>query len=100
VPLAAAAGGFVAPAPFGRAEAALVAAAILNVLAYSGYVWLIGRAGSVFASLIAYLVTGFGVLFARLLLGETYAALVWAALALMLVAIALVQPLGAAAKRA
>lgn len=100
VPLTAATGQFVAPWPFGRAEAALVASAILNVLAYSGYVWLIGRAGPVFASLIGYLVTGFGVLFARLLLGETYAPPVWGALALMIVAVALVQPLGAAAKRA
>lgn len=80
--------------------AALVAAAVLNVVAYSGYVWLIGRAGAVFASLIAYLVTGFGVVFARLLLGETYSALVWASLALMVAAIALVQPLGAPANNA
>lgn len=100
VPLAAATGQFVSPWPFGGAEAALVATAVLNVLAYSGYVWLIGRAGSVFASLISYLITGFGVVFSRLLLGESYSALVWASLALMVAAIALVQPLGAPAKRA
>lgn len=100
VPLAVLTDQFVAPWPFGRAEAALVGAAVLNVLAYSGYVWLIGRAGAVFASLISYLVTGFGVVFARLLLGESYSALVWASLALMVAAIALVQPIGAPAKRA
>lgn len=100
LPLAAATGQIVAPWPFGRAEIALVGAALLNVLAYSGYVWLIGRAGSVFASLISYLVTGFGVLFSRVVLGETYSALVWAALVLMVAAVALVQPLGAPAKNA
>ncbi len=100
VALAAATGQLVAPWPLGRAEAALVGCAVLNVLAYSGYVWLIGRAGSVFASLIAYLVTGFGVLFSWLLLGERYSPLVWAALALMIAAVALVQPLGAPAKKA
>jgi drug/metabolite transporter (DMT)-like permease len=100
VPIASATGQFIAPWPLGRSEAALVGAALLNVLAYSGYVWLIGRAGSVFASLISYLVTGFGVLFSRLVLGETYSVLVWASLALMVAAIALVQPLGAAAKNA
>ena len=100
VPLAAATGQLFAPWPFGRAEAALLATAVLNTLAYSGYVWLIGRAGSVFASLISYLVTGFGVVFARLLLGESYSALVWASLALMVAAIALVQPLGAPARKA
>lgn len=100
VPLALAAGGLALPCPPGRAELALVGTGVLNVLAYSGYVWLIQHAGSVFASLISYLVTGFGVLFSRLLLGESYSPLVWAALALMVVAIGLVQPLGAPAKDA
>ena len=47
---------------------------MLNVLAYSGYVWLVAHAGSVFASQIAYLVTGFGVVWSMLLLGERYSA--------------------------
>lgn len=100
VPLAIATGQFFLPWPPGPAEAALAGTAVLNVLAYSGYVWLIGRAGSVFASLISYLVTGFGVLFARLLLGESYSPLVWGSLALMVAAIALVQPRGGAAEKA
>jgi drug/metabolite transporter (DMT)-like permease len=78
----------------------MLAAGVLNALAYSGYVWLIARAGSVFASLIAYLVTGFGVVWSKLLLGENYAPLVWVAFAVMLAGIALVQPLGATAKSA
>lgn len=99
-PLAVLTGQLVVPWPVGRAEGALFASAILNLLAYSGYIWLIGRAGSVFASLISYLVTGFGVLFARLVLGESYAPLVWVALALMVAAIALVQPLSKPAESA
>ena len=47
-----------------------------------------------------YLVTGFGIVWSKLLLGESYALLVWAAFAVMLAGIALVQPLGAPAKSA
>lgn len=78
--------------PWGRAEAAILAAGVLNALAYAGYVWLVGVAGSVFASQISYLVTAFGVGWSMLLLGETYPATVWAAFALMLAGVALVQP--------
>jgi drug/metabolite transporter (DMT)-like permease len=100
LPLAAATGQLVVPRQWGAAEWAILASGVLNALAYSGYVWLIARAGSVFASLIAYLVTGFGVVWSKLLLGESYAPLVWAAFAVMLAGIALIQPLGAPAKKA
>ena len=77
----------------GRAGApALWPAALIHALVYAGYVWLVGRAGAVFAAQVAYLVTGFGVLWAMLLLGERYSRWVWAALALMLAGLALVQP--------
>jgi drug/metabolite transporter (DMT)-like permease len=93
LPMAWQAGQFVDLRPaWGRAEWALAASAVLNALAYSGYVWLVGRAGSVFASQIAYVVTAFGVLWSMALLGERYSGWVWAALALMLVGLALVQP--------
>jgi len=92
VPLAAAAGQMTWPRGLGPAEWALLGAGALNVLAYSGYVWLVTQAGSVFASQIAYLVTGFGVVWSALLLGERYSLLVWVAFAVMLAAIALVQP--------
>jgi drug/metabolite transporter (DMT)-like permease len=91
-PLAAASGQLAWPRGLGTAEWALLGAGVLNVLAYSGYVWLVAEAGSVFASQIAYLVTGFGVVWSSVLLGERYSALVWAAFAAMLGAIALVQP--------
>jgi drug/metabolite transporter (DMT)-like permease len=97
-PLAAGAGQLVWPVAWGAAEWAVLFSGVLNALAYAGYVWLVGRAGSVFASQIAYLVTGFGVLWSMALLGERYSAWVWAAFGLMLAGVALVQPLRAEAK--
>ncbi len=92
-PMAAATGQTVDLArPWGAAEWAILAAGVLNALAYSGYVWLVSAAGSVFASQIAYLVTGFGVMWSKLILGESYSPLVWAAFALMLAGVAFVQP--------
>ena len=85
---------------WGPAEWALAAGAALDVAAYSGYVWLVGAAGPVFASQIAYAVTGFGVIWSMALLGERYPVLVWGALAAMLAGLALVQPKSAGAKSA
>jgi drug/metabolite transporter (DMT)-like permease len=79
---------------WGPAEWAILASGVLNALAYSGYVWLVGRAGSVFASQIAYVVTAFGVVWSMLLLGETYSAWVWAGFGLTLAGVALVRPRG------
>ena len=70
----------------------LIAAAIIHVLTYSGYVWLVKSAGAVFAVQVSYLVTGFGVLSSLAVLGETYSPYIWAALGLMLLGIFLVQP--------
>lgn len=78
--------------PFGRPEAALVFNSGLHALLYAGYVWLNGRAGAVFASQVAYFVTGSGVIWAMLLLGERFSPVVWLALAVMLLGVALVQP--------
>jgi drug/metabolite transporter (DMT)-like permease len=78
--------------PYGAPDAALLAGSVIHVLVYTGYVWLVGRAGPVFAVQISYLVTLFGVFWAYLLLGESYPPLVWASLALMLLGMALVQP--------
>jgi len=64
----------------------------INVIVYTTYVWLVGRAGAVFAGQVSYLVTGFGVLWAMLLLAERYSGWVWAALAAMAFGLALVQP--------
>ncbi|HBN31485.1 MAG TPA: EamA family transporter [Rhodobacteraceae bacterium] len=78
--------------PWGQAEYALIVTAVMTTIAYAGYVWLVGRAGSVFAAQSSYLVTGFGVMWSILILAETYSGWVWMSLILMLAGLFLVQP--------
>ncbi|MFZ5961811.1 DMT family transporter [Thalassococcus sp. BH17M4-6] len=93
LPMALVSGQFIDPrGPWSAPDWALVASSLLHAGAYSGYVWLVGLAGSVFAVQVSYFVTLFGVTWAMLFLNEAYAPLIWAALALMLAGLALVQP--------
>ena len=93
LPITLATGTFIVPAaPFGLPELAILLIGILHALAYVGYVWMVGRAGPIFAVQISYLVTGFGVFWAMLILGERYSGWVWAAMALMFLGMFLVQP--------
>ncbi|MGB0959911.1 MAG: DMT family transporter [Halocynthiibacter sp.] len=93
LPLALMTGEFISPiGPYVRADYALVAASMINVLIYVGYVWLVGQAGAVFASQVAYLVTISGVIWSIVLLGERYSGELWIALSLVLVGVFLVQP--------
>lgn len=78
--------------PWGPPEWALLVSSLLHVVAYTSYIWLVGKAGPVFTSQIAYVVTIAGVFLSALMLGETYSNWVWAALGLMLAGLALVQP--------
>ena len=78
--------------PWGAPEYALLVAGILTTLAYAGYIWLLGRAGSVFAAQVSYLVTGFGVFWSIILLAEAYSGWVWFSLVLMMAGLFLVQP--------
>ncbi|MEM8691001.1 MAG: DMT family transporter [Pseudomonadota bacterium] len=78
--------------PYALPDYAMLANATAHVLTYTGYVWLVGRAGPVFAVQISYLVTLFGIFWARVILGEAYTSTVWAALGLMLMGMYLVQP--------
>ncbi|MGI9482487.1 MAG: DMT family transporter [Hyphomicrobiales bacterium] len=78
--------------PWGTPEWALLTSSVFHVVAYTSYIWLIGRAGPVFSSQIAYIVTIAGVFISSIALSETYSPWTWAALALMLGGIALVQP--------
>jgi drug/metabolite transporter (DMT)-like permease len=86
------------PWPMGRAELALVGSSALHGLLYATYVWLAARAGSVFAAQSSYLVTGAGIIWAMVLLGERPSATVWLAVVVMLAGVALVQPRERAAK--
>ena len=78
--------------PWGLPDGALVLSAVVHAMVYSGYVWMVGRAGAVFASQVSYLVTGSGVIWAMILLGESYTGWIWLALAMMLTGLFLVQP--------
>ena len=93
LPLAIGSGEWIDPrGPWGAPDAALVVSALIHTTVYCGYVWLVGRAGAVFAAQVSYLVTVFGVFWAMLILGERYSGYVWGALAVMLVGLFLVQP--------
>ncbi|SEQ23991.1 DMT family transporter [Thalassovita taeanensis] len=92
-PLVVLSGEWISPLPpYGAADVALLAASVIHALVYAGYVWLVGRAGSVYAAQIGYVVTGFGIFWAMVLLGEAYSTYFWAAMAVMLAGVFLVQP--------
>lgn len=93
LPLAIWSGEWISPLPpYGMPDLAVVISSVAHAFAYAGYVWLVGRGGPVFAVQTSYLVTGFSVGWSWLLLGERYSPWVWAAFALMLAGVALVQP--------
>ena len=93
LPLALGSGHWIDPRPpWGAPDLALIASSVIHSVVYAGYVWMVGRAGAVFAAQVSYLVTGFGVLWAMALLGERYSGWIWAALAVMFVGLFLVQP--------
>lgn len=79
-------------AGMGRPEWALVGSSVIHAFVYSTYVWLVGRAGSVFASQVSYAVTGSGVIWAMVLLSESYSLWIWGALVVMLLGVFLVRP--------
>ena len=76
----------------GVAETALIAMTLSHLVAYGGFVWLISRAGPVFAAQVGYVVTLSGVALGVVLLGETHSGWVWVSLGLMLGGLSLVQP--------
>lgn len=86
-------GQFIDPrGPWGAPDIALVATSTIGILVYTSYVWMIGRAGPIFAGQVSYLVTGFGVIWSMLILGESYSLWIWAAMALMMIGLFFVQP--------
>ena len=78
--------------PWGAPDAAIALSSVVHALVYAAYVWMVGRAGAVFAAQVSYLVTGFGVLWAMALLGESYGAGFWIAMGCMFAGLFLVQP--------
>ncbi|KMW58193.1 Permease of the drug/metabolite transporter (DMT) superfamily [Candidatus Rhodobacter oscarellae] len=93
LPLALLTGSWVDPRPpWGAPDFALMATSAIHAMVYAIYFWLVTRAGAVFAAQVAYLVTGFGVVWAMLILAERYSGWVWLALVVMFVGLFLVQP--------
>lgn len=93
LPVALLSGQWVSPdAAYTAAGQAMIAASLIHVVVYAGYVWMVGRAGPVFAVQVSYLVTGFGVFWAKIILNEAYSSGVWVALLFMFAGMYLVQP--------
>ena len=80
------------PGAFAAPERAIIALSVFHAVAYTGYIWLVGRAGPVFSSQVAYVVTLAGMALSAVFLGETYSAFAFAALVMMLAGLTLVQP--------
>ena len=92
IPVTIAMGAWVDLSPLGTPELALIAVAILHLLAYLGFVWLIAHSGPVFASQVGYLVTGGGVFLGVLVFDEQHSLWVWLALLVMMAGLVLVKP--------
>lgn len=92
LPLAAATGTWMALQGAGPAEVSLIAMTLAHLMAYGGFVWLISRAGPVFAAQVGYVVTLSGVALGIVFLGESHSTWVWISLGIMLGGLALVQP--------
>lgn len=93
LPLALATGQWIDPTgPWAARDWAMLGSSLIHAVVYTAYVWLVARAGAVFAVQVSYLVTGFGVFWAMLILGETYSPWIWAAAGLIVAGMLLVQP--------
>jgi len=77
---------------FTSAEQAIVALSVIHAAAYTSYIWLVGEAGPVFSSQVAYIVTISAMFMSAFFLGEAYSPYAFVSLALMLVGLILVQP--------
>jgi len=79
---------------WGTAEWALLGSSLGHAAAYTGYVALVGLAGAVFSSQIAYVTTLSAILVSIIFLGESYPVTTWVAIAMMMGGLLLVQPAG------
>ena len=80
------------PGAFATSERAIVVLSMLHAVAYTGYVWLVGKAGPVFSSQVAYVVTLSAMALSAIFLGENFSPYAMVSLALMLTGLMLVQP--------
>lgn len=78
--------------PWSTAQWALVGMTLLHIFAYATLIFLINKAGPVFAAQTGYLVTFSGVALGMLILHESHAEGFWIALVLLTLGLALVTP--------
>lgn len=78
--------------PLDKVDGSIIAMMFVSAVAYLMYLMLIKMAGAIFASMSGYVVTLAGVFWGIIIFSETHSPLIWAALALMLVGMALVTP--------
>lgn len=78
--------------PPGRVEWAIFLMTAINAAAYGAFIFLVAASGPVFASLMGYLVTLSGVGWGILIFAEVHSGWIWAALAVMIAGLVLVQP--------
>jgi len=91
--LVAATGTFSAPVfPPSPVEWAVLGMSVINVSAYSMFVFLINRAGPVFASQMAYVVTLSGVAWGMFVFAEAHSGWIWLALVVLMIGMMLVKP--------
>jgi len=84
--------------PWTEVEWAVFGMAVINVLGYGTFIYLVTYAGPVFASQEAYVVTLAGVAWGMLLFGEVHSPWVWGALVAMIAGFALIKPHGVDAR--
>lgn len=78
--------------PWGEVEWAIIGMSAISAVAYSLFIYLVNRAGPVFASQTAYVVTLSGVFWGIAIFGEAHSLWIWLSLLLMMVGLTLVRP--------
>lgn len=78
--------------PLSTAEASVVILMLVNSFAYLVFLYLIKSSGAVFASMMGYVVTVAGIGWGIWLFQEQHSILIWIALGLMLIGMAMVRP--------
>ena len=77
---------------FGTLEWSIIGLGLINAVAYTTFIMVIGLAGPLFASQTGYVVTLAGVIWGICLFGESHSSWVWGAVVMMMLGLALVTP--------
>jgi len=77
---------------FTSAGKAILGLSVIHAAAYPTYIWLVGKAGPVFSSQVAYIITISAMFLSVIFLHEGYSPYAFTSLALMIAGLMLVQP--------